>query len=87
MTDTAREILERWRGKARPPRGFSRRTVKKNIQKRSGLPERQPAAFFVVFCRFYSFSALWRSSAVPEKSMSLSGALFVPSSFTFCMLG
>ncbi len=83
MTDTAREILERWRGKARSC-GFSRRTVKKNIQKRSGLPERQPAAFF---CRFYSFSALWRSSAVPEKSMSLSGALFVPSSFTFCMLG
>lgn len=82
MTDTAREILERWRGKARP-RGFSRRTVKRiyKTQRASGKAAR------CVFCRFYSFSALWRSSAVPEKSMSLSGALFVPSSFTFCMLG
>lgn len=82
MTDTAREILERWRGKARSC-GFSRRTVKRTYKNAAGVRKGSPLRF----CRFYSFSALWRSSDVPEKSMSLSGALFVPSSFTFCMLG
>lgn len=82
MTDTAREILERWRGKARP-RGFGCRTVKRTYKNAAGVRKGSPLRFL----SFYSFSALWRSSAVPEKSMSLSGALFVPSSFTFCMLG